>query len=1102
MTFTELISAYAVAARTNLSGPGQREAALSGPVADLIRGVGEGLRVKVSAHNEVSVGVGASGTDMVRPDFGVRVNDVLSGHIELKAPGVSLDPTTYAPRSHNGRQWNRLRELPNLLHTNGRDWRLWRYGELVGEERAIHVKSLATFRGSKVGYQPELERILTDFLSWEPTTITSVSKLVDTLGPLTRLLREEVLDVLKDESKATSELRKPITALEKEWRRVLFPGAKSKQFADGLSQTVVFALLLAVSEGMDVKTTPLSEVAYLLDEQYGVMGRTLSLLSDHVRQTPVQTAIETITRTLSAVDWSAMSSGKSDLYLHLYEHFLKAYDPELKELSGSYYTPVEIVDAMVDWTDEVLRTHLHRPRGLRDPKTQVIDPAMGTGTYPLSVLRKVAKDASQEFGEGVAAETVANMVGRLYGIEIQSAPFSVAELRISQAVKEAGADVPNEGLKLFVGDTLEDPAATSSSEGLSFKASLIAQQRVEANRVKREEVVQAVIGNPPYDDQAGGRGGWIESGIDPATGNAPLAAFRAKGNGRHERHLNNLYAYFWRWATWKAFESTAERQSEGADTGVVCYITATGYLTGPGFKGMREYLRRTCSAGWIINVTPEGYNPPPGQGVFAIKTPVAIGIFVRGANTDSNTPAKILYRDVKGTRDEKFAQLTEISLDGDGWQEASPEWQDPFTPAHAVDWSSYPSLRDLHPWYSTGVTANRTWVYSPSKDVLQFRLNEVVGETDPDTKKVLFKESRDANLTRTKAPLPSLELPDGTLDTYQNTRTPFAEELHITDPKLVQMGYRAFDRQWLIADSRLIHDCRRTLWWGRIPGQAYIVELHSEFPRSGPGVAYSGFVPDAHYFRGSGGGRTYPMLKPDGSANLADGLIDTLAATLGPIDDPTEVAAYTAGVTSHPAYITHFTANLRTPGGRVPITADRVLWDEAVDLGRKVIWCHTYGASGQWDGIPSVTAREDMSLPEYSKSMGSALPQSGPEYDGTSHVLTIGAGQWRNVSPAVRNYTVGGEKVIDAWVSWRTTNPRGLKTSPLDRINATHWEPQWSEQLTEMLCTLTRLVSLEAAQADLMDRVLAGELISRDELTSGGVKWPPVNAPVKPVGYK
>lgn len=1100
MSFADLVNTYAMAARENLRGPGQREAALAAPVAELVRGVGELVGHRVVAHNEVTVTDDAG--EAVRPDFGVRVDGVLTGHIELKAPRVSLDPSTYKPRSHNGRQWQRLKELPNLLHTNGVEWRLWRYGKLVAEPRVLHVSDLSRMRGSTVGYQSELERMLTDFVLWEPTPITSVSKLVDTLAPLTRLLREETLDVMRDERRAVrageSAAAQPISSLHMEWRRVLSPQADDEQFADGFAQTVVFALVLAVSEGVEVGRLPLSEIAETLTDQYGVMGRSLSLVAQPIRSTPVQTAVETITRTLSAVDWGHMVDGRSDLYLHLYEHFLRAYDPEWKKRTGSYYTPVELVDAMVSWADEAVREHLGRPRGLRDPVTSVIDPAMGTGTYPLSVLRRVSADAATEYGPGAAAEAVSSMVGRLYGIELQSGPFSVAELRISQAVKEAGASVPANGLRMFVGDTLEDPAATAADEGLSWNAGLIAQQRVEANRVKRDENIQVVIGNPPYKDKAGGRGGWIETGVDPATDQAPLDEFRAPGDGAHAKHLKNLYAYFWRWATWKAFESTAHRELEGADQGVVCFVTATGYLTGPGFAGMREYLRRQCSAGWIINITPEGINPPPGHGVFAIQTPVAVGVFVRGPHTDMDTPAPIYYRNVAGTKAQKFEQFPDIHLTGGGWQEAPTEWQAPFTPQSGATWSSFPTTRDLYPWFSPGVTPSRTWVYSPSPDTLQYRLNTLISESDQGQKATLFKETRDSKLTRIAPPLPHTLGPDGTPDTYQNTKVPLTDEAFIHDPKLVRVGRRLFDRQWIIADSRLIQDMRRPLWRARRAGQVYINELHTEYPRRGPGLSFSGLIPDKHYFRGSGGGRALPMLNPDGTPNLADGLLEALTARLGAGVAGPDVTAYVAGITGHPGYVETFDDELHTPGTRVPITADRDLWDRGVEIGRKVLWCHTYGLAGDWEGQASVASpAPGVELPRYEQSMKSSLP-STVDYDETTHVLRLGAGAWSHVTPQVRGYKVGGANVIDAWADKRSAAPGGKKESLLDRIAPETWEAEWSTEFTELLCALTRLVSLEADQEALLAAVLEGPLLSRNELSENGVVWPPANKSVAP----
>ena len=55
-----------------------------------------------------------------RPDLGVGVQGVLTGHIELKAPGHSVDPRNF--RGHDHDQWQNFKSLPNLIYTNGLEW--------------------------------------------------------------------------------------------------------------------------------------------------------------------------------------------------------------------------------------------------------------------------------------------------------------------------------------------------------------------------------------------------------------------------------------------------------------------------------------------------------------------------------------------------------------------------------------------------------------------------------------------------------------------------------------------------------------------------------------------------------------------------------------------------------------------------------------------------------------------------------------------------------------------------------------------------------------------------------------------------------------------
>ena len=108
-------------------------------------------------------------------------------------------------------------------------------------------------------------------------------------------------------------------------------------------------------------------------------------------QEALKTSLGTLTRVLDAVDWHTISKDKPEAWLYFYENFLEVYDNTLRKRTGSYYTPPEVVAAMVRLVDEVLRGPLfERPAGFAASDVIVADPAVGTGTFLLGVLRRIA----------------------------------------------------------------------------------------------------------------------------------------------------------------------------------------------------------------------------------------------------------------------------------------------------------------------------------------------------------------------------------------------------------------------------------------------------------------------------------------------------------------------------------------------------------------------------------------------------------------------------------------------------------------------------------------------------------------------------------------
>ncbi len=164
--------------------------------------------------------------------------------------------------------------------------------------------------------------------------------------------------------------------------------------------------------------------------------------------------------------------------------------------------------------------------GLAARDVTIADPAVGTGTFLLGVLRKIARTVGDDLGPGSVPGALEDAAGRLIGFELQFGPFAVAQLRLlaeyGELMEEAGAEGTPPTLKLFITDTLGNPFV--EEEYIPAMMQPVAQSRRAANQIKKTERITVVIGNPPYKEKAEGRGSWIESGS--AGRQAPMERWR------------------------------------------------------------------------------------------------------------------------------------------------------------------------------------------------------------------------------------------------------------------------------------------------------------------------------------------------------------------------------------------------------------------------------------------------------------------------------------------------------------------------------------------------------------------------------------------------
>jgi hypothetical protein len=485
---------------TNIAASGEPEDQLRAPLEQLLLDVAE--LCGLSRATVATVGETSLAELKTRPDYAVTVRNMLVGFIEVKAPGKGADPRRFRDR-HDKQQWEKLQALPNLIYTDGNEFSLWRNGDLAGS--VIRLIGDVETSGPKLDAPPTLLGLFEDFLNWEPLPPREPQQLAEISARLCRLLRDEVAEQLALKSPA-------LTALAIDWRKLLFPEATDTQFADGYAQAVTFGMLMARARQIQL-SAGLDQVARQLGKTNSLIGAALRLLTDDAEnQATLKTSLGTLTRVLDAVDWPTISKGHPDAWLYFYENFLEVYDNELRKQTGSYYTPPQVVDAMVRLVDQVLRTpdrfNLHE--GLASPAVTVADPAVGTGTFLLGIMRRIAATIAADEGPGAVPARMSAASSRLVGFELQLGPFAVAQLRLLAELAELTGATPTTPLRMFVTDTLGNPYI----EQEWFPAILgpIADARQQANQIKRQTPITVVIGNPPYKEKAKGRGGWVEAG--------------------------------------------------------------------------------------------------------------------------------------------------------------------------------------------------------------------------------------------------------------------------------------------------------------------------------------------------------------------------------------------------------------------------------------------------------------------------------------------------------------------------------------------------------------------------------------------------------------
>jgi len=956
-----------------------------------------------------------------------------------------------------------------------------------GQSPAQHLRRLATELLPHLAW-PDDPAAVDDWRSeWRAAfklrhgeAIASATRLAERMADTAQGLRREVAAAL-----AAEKPNGPFNTLMREVREQLVGSVTPETFADMCAQTLVYGVLTSrvtdpASFGASptLAAVPLSNpfLAAFFDnvhDQASVLdleGIGLEQLVADLRETNVE----------AILDQFGASARGGDPVIHFYEEFLQRYDRKMRADAGAFYTPQPVVEFMTRTVDTILRDRFGLAAGLADgaswaevaerngfdvpedvdPSSQfvsMVDPATGTGTFVVEWLRR-ARTSFLRHGKAADWPEHARKVvlPSLHAFELMLGPYAIAHLKVALELHDENIvdDAPN----ILLTDTLDH----ESHDQLLFEDDPVSLEGERAAALKDGARFTVVIGNPPYDREqkdvgsTGKRKGGIARygvpGIPPLM-NAVLDPLTAAGLGKHAKNAYNDYVYFWCWATWQAV-------TKRAGPGIVALISASSYLDGVSLGGLRAHLRDVFDELWIVDLGGEGRGARVDENVFAIRTPVAIAFGIRTGGTKKE--CEVRYLAVEGTRDEKLAQLGELDLLHAATTAIEGTGLARLTPVSAAEYHEWPEVTELFPWINSGCQLKRTWPLGPERSLVRRRWDSLLS-VPPSERRDLMRETPDRNTT---AVVKSLH--NGA------SLKPLSSLRQGSEPDgLERYAYRSFDRQWILSDNRLSDRPRPPLWDVRGPDQIYLTTLTSTKLGAGPAITATPYVPDLHHFRGSYGAKDVMPLYRDRQGkepNVTNGLLEALADALGAEVEPEHLLAYVYGLTGTAAFTDRFTDELGEAAGpvKIPITADGELFDEVVALGEELLWLHTWGerfADGQ--DLPSPTAKEITPVK-------GAYPEKF-KWDAGSQVLTVGNGSFGPVAREVWEFEVSGLKVLQSWLGYRMKAGKGKKSSPLDDIRPERWT--FTPELLTLLAILEQTIALTPRAAELLDRVVAGDLI-------------------------
>lgn len=436
------------------------------------------------------------------------------------------------------------------------------------------------------------------------------------------------------------------------------------------------------------------------------------------------------------------SEGKQKIIVELYEKFFKTAFPKLVDKLGIVYTPIEVVDFIINSVEDVLKKEFNR--SLTDENVNILEPFVGTGTFISRLLQSgniKPKDLERKYKKEIFAN------------EIVLLAYYIATVNIENIYH----DLNNEAeYKEFEGICLTD--TFQLGEDKEESQLIFNSFKENSERVKRQKnaPLQIIFGNPPYTIGQNSANDNAQNKKYPILDNRILETYSKESSAGLNKALYDAYIKAFRWAT--------DRLNKNG--GVIGFVTNGAWIDGTATSGFRKTIEKEFSSIYIFNLrgnqrTSGEISRREGGKIFGgrSRTPIAITLLVKNPNEEKEK-AKIHYYDIGDylTREEKLSKINDFKSIGSkkmDWQILNPneegDWinqrNDKFKDfIPLIDKDNKNNKETFFTMSSNGVVTSRdSWVYSYSKVNLEKNMRETIDFYNKEVEKILNTRKKDKN---------------------------------------------------------------------------------------------------------------------------------------------------------------------------------------------------------------------------------------------------------------------------------------------------------------------------------------------------------------------